>query len=296
MASGAPFRFVDSHVHHWGLSANPWYPAIQNAEADEGHDAGLGEQAGGLNRDYLRPQYAQDAAGFAVDKIVHVSATTAGRAYLDEAKWLDDMAARSGWPACAVGSLDPDSPMATIEADLYAQAESSLFRGARILSGMKPGSPKTLDIFKLFTGTQWVFDLVAHPGEVTDYLPQVAACESTVFALEHAGWPDTPDPGHRAVWRAGLESLAAFPNVHCKISGLAMTLQTVEVPALRPYVETCIEVFGVDRCLFGSNFPVDGLFGTYAGLLGSYTEITRGLAEGDVHKLFVSNAERLYRI
>jgi predicted TIM-barrel fold metal-dependent hydrolase len=127
-------------------------------------------------------------------------------------------------------------------------------------------------------------------------VPQVTACESTVFALEHAGWPDTPDPGHRAVWRAGLESLAALANVHCKISGLAMTLQTVEAPALRPYVETCIEVFGVDRCLFGSNFPVDVLFGSFSDLLGSYIEITKGLGETDMHKLFVSNAQRLYRV
>ena len=84
--------------------------------------------------------------------------------------------------------------MATIEADLSAQAQSSLFREARVLTGMKPGSPRTLDIFRLFGGTRWVFDLVAHPGEVADYLPQVAACESTVFALEHAGWPDSPGP------------------------------------------------------------------------------------------------------
>ena len=296
MTSGAPLRFVDSHVHHWDLSAHPWYPAIQNAEAEEGTDAGLGKQVGGLHRDYLRPQYEQDAAGFAVDTIVHVSATTADRAYLDEARWLDDMAVRSGWPAGVVGSLDPGSSMTTIAADLSAQAESSLFRGARILYGLEPGSSRALDVFRLFAGTGWVFDLVARPGEVADYLPQVAACESTVFALEHAGWPDTPDPGHRAVWRAGLESLAALPNVHCKISGLAMTLQTVEAPALRPYVETCIDVFGVDRCLFGSNFPVDGLFGSFSDLLGSYIDITKGLAEGDVHKLFVSNAQRLYRV
>lgn len=60
--------------------------------------------------------------------------------------------------------------------------------------------------------------------------------------------------------------------------------------------QDAVAVHGRNCCLFGSDFPVDGLFGTYADLLGSYVEITKRLAEGGVHKLFVFNAERLYRI
>lgn len=293
---GDPIRFVDAHVHHWDL-ANPWYPAIQGGDTEGEHDAGLGEGVTGLRRDYLRPQYEHDADGVAsVTKIVHVSATTAPRAFLDEAAWIDAMAKETGWPAAAVGTYDPDASLATIEADLRAQAESPLFRGARVLFGLDPEAAQTPGAFALFGDAGWVFDLVVHPAEVDAFLPLVAGASSTTFALEHAGWPDSADPDHRAAWRAGLVKLAELPNVHCKISGLGMALQTLDAAAQRPYVEACIEVFGVERCLFGSNFPVDALFGTYAQLLDAYVEITRGLSADDVHRLFVANTEQLYRI
>ncbi len=287
-----PRRFVDAHVHHWDLS-NPWYPAIQDVEPAEGQDAGLGDAVGGLRRNYLRPQYEQDVGHIAVvPKIVHVSATTAPRAFLEEAKWLDEMASKSGWPAGVIGALDPDAPLDTIESDLATQAQSALFRGARILFGLDPESPKTKDIFKLFSGTGWVFDLIAHPPEVSAFVPLVAAAPTTTFVLEHSGWPE----GDQQQWRRGLEALAGLANVHCKISGLGMALQSLDAAVLRPYVEACIELFGVERCLFGSNFPVDGLFGPYTKLLGSYIEITQGLSSQDQDRLFVDNAERLYRL
>ena len=65
--------------------------------------------------------------------------------------------------------------------------------------------------------------------------------------------------------------------------------------AFRPWIETAIELFGVDRCLFASNFPVDGMHGTFDELYTAFAAITAGLDDADVDKLFAANAERVYR-
>ena len=82
----------------------------------------------------------------------------------------------------------------------------------------------------------------------------------------------------------------------CKISGLAMIDHHWSVESIRPWVETCIESFGVDRCMFATNWPVDSLFSDYATVVNAYREIVHDLDPADQRKLFRSNAEGTYRI
>jgi L-fuconolactonase len=88
---------------------------------------------------------------------------------------------------------------------------------------------------------------------------------------------------------------AAGGQVHCKLSGLAMPLGAMRAEAFRPWLETAIETFGVGRCLFASNFPVDGLHGSLDQLWSAYAEVTAGLGADEVDLLYATNAERLYR-
>jgi predicted TIM-barrel fold metal-dependent hydrolase len=64
---------------------------------------------------------------------------------------------------------------------------------------------------------------------------------------------------------------------------------------LAPWLEHVVEAFGVDRCLFGSNFPVDGMHGSFDELLTSYSIVMAGLDDEARDKLFAANAERVYR-
>jgi L-fuconolactonase len=292
MADTTRIPFVDTHVHHWDLG-HPWYPAIQ--EGDEATSAGLHDTSG-LRHNYLPSDYQADSSGYDVRKIVHVSATTAPKRFLDEARWLDQLRVGSGWPAALIGTVEPDDDVADIAADIETQAGSAAFRGIRVLFGLDPTSTKTEQIFGLLSGTKWLFELTAKPSEVGAYLPRLERASDITFVLEHAGWPEADDADHFAFWRRNLIALERLGNVHCKISGLPMALGTVKVDELRPWVETCLEVFGLDRCFFGSNFPVDALFATYDEVLGAYVHITDGLAAPDRHNVFVGNAERLYAI
>ena len=83
-------------------------------------------------------------------------------------------------------------------------------------------------------------------------------------------------------------------RVVCKLSGLAMPLGSMSPDAFAPWIEHAIELFGVDRCLFASNFPVDGLHGTFDELYSAYDAVTAGLSGPERDALFYGTAARVY--
>ena len=92
-----------------------------------------------------------------------------------------------------------------------------------------------------------------------------------------------------------MAAMAALDQVHCKLSGLAMPLASMDAETYRPWIEHALEIFGVDRCFFASNFPVDSNHGTFDDLYSTFDALTADLDAGDRAKLFADNAERLYR-
>ena len=117
------------------------------------------------------------------------------------------------------------------------------------------------------------------------------------MVVEHTGWPRSSTAEEFALWKSGMEALAALgDNVVCKLSGLAMPLGSMSVDAFTPWLEHAIEAFGVDRCMFASNFPVDGMHGTFDELYSTFDAVTAGLDDGSRDKLFAGTAERVYRL
>ena len=108
--------------------------------------------------------------------------------------------------------------------------------------------------------------------------------------------PRNDSDEERALWTEGIDALAGLGDiVVCKLSGLAMPLGSIAVDVQRPWLEQVIDAFGVDRCLFGSNFPVDGMHGSLDELYTMYSTVIAGLDADARDKLFAANAERIYR-
>jgi predicted TIM-barrel fold metal-dependent hydrolase len=277
-------EIIDPHVHHWNPAVNPWYPMLSAA--------GMGAIA----HAYLADDYRADAAGHHVTGIVHVSATSKPRAFLEEARWLDAIAEGAGWPAATVGAVEPDNPWQVVEADVAAQRRSPLLRGIRVLSGLDPASELASRLVRQLEASGLVFDLVVHPHEVPAYRALLDSVPDLVVAVEHAGWPDSADAGHFKEWRQGLAELAARPLTYCKISGLGMTLHTLGLDAQRPWIEGCLEAFGPERCMFASNFPVDSLFGSFAELYATYRTIAGELPDDAQRALFAGTARLVYHL
>ena len=99
-----------------------------------------------------------------------------------------------------------------------------------------------------------------------------------------------------AGWRKGMQALAKRPNVTCKISGLCVADRPWTLEENGPIIKEVIDLFGVDRCMFASNFPVDSLKGSWDYVFTQFKQAVAHLSLSDQQKLFADNAIRVYRI
>jgi predicted TIM-barrel fold metal-dependent hydrolase len=128
-------------------------------------------------------------------------------------------------------------------------------------------------------------------GEIADRWPTVT------LALSHACLPLERTAADLAAWSRAMARVAARPNVVCKISAVAGASDPDwTTDSIRPWILACVEHFGAARCVLGSNFPVDRLFGSYRRLVDAYREVTAELAPAERAAVFHRTAERVYRL
>jgi L-fuconolactonase len=286
-------RSVDAHVHHWDPSRVEWYPFL--ASDDALRDLGMTDVSA-MRRLYDQEIYFGEASKWNVEKYVHVSAAVGGSAYLAETAERQEEADRTGHPDAIIGTLDAHLPLPEMLAHLDQQASAAAFRGIRFAEGLDHTSESGRAVLTELADRNLVYDLVVHPDGMLDVVRALEPYPSLTVVVEHTGWPLSEDDEHVRVWREGMSQLAKMNDqTHCKLSGLAMTLNRFDVSAFRPWIEHCLTVFGDERCFFASNFPVDGMFGTFDQLYETYSEVTAGLGADARDRLFAANAERVYR-
>ena len=152
------------------------------------------------------------------------------------------------------------------------------------------------DVLRALQERGLLFELMAHAHQLEVAARALERVDDLVVVVEHTGWPRSSSDEEFALWKVGMHALAALGDrVVCKLSGLAMPLGSMGPDAFGPWLEHAIDLFGVDRCMFASNFPVDGLHGSFDELYSAYAAVTAGLDDATVDRLFASNAERVYR-
>ncbi len=283
-----PARIVDAHVHLWDPVNTEWYPYLGG-----GRDLGMGDVSG-MARQFEPTTYQAEAAGWNVVKLINVAAAT-GRHSVAETLELDRRAEAWGQPAAIVGGL-PDTASVAEAIDLIdQQLAATRFRGVRPMSPTAPPVPDDA-VLGALAERGLVFELMARTPQLVDAAARLADHPDLTVVVEHAGWPRSSSEEERSSWAAGIDALAAAgPHVHAKVSGLAMPLGAMSAEAFRPWTDHVLGTFGVDRCLFASNFPVDGLHGTLDQLWSVYAELTADRSDAERDGLFAGNAERLYR-
>ena len=112
----------------------------------------------------------------------------------------------------------------------------------------------------------------------------------------HAGVPEDRSDAGLAAWRAGIEELADQPNVSVKISGIGEAGHPWTLDRQAIVINDTIRIFGVDRCMFASNFPVDGLVGDFSTIFDGFLTATKNLHDQARRKLFHDNAVAAYRL
>ena len=280
-------RIVDAHLHLWDPARVDWYPYLSGQQ-----QLNMGDISG-MCRLFDQTTYFAESAKWNVQKFVHVAAATSAFT-ADETRELDEQARVTGHPDAIVGGINPSQPIADIVALLDQQMRSPRFRGIR---AMGAGSVvPSADVLRALQERNLVFDLMAHTADHKDAAKALASWGDLTIVVEHAGWPHTSTPEEFAEWKAGMSALASVgSNVICKLSGLAMPLGSMAVDAFRPWVEHCLETFGSSRCMFASNFPVDGMHGSFDDLYTTYDALTSGLSADGRDQVFARTAERVYR-
>jgi predicted TIM-barrel fold metal-dependent hydrolase len=285
-----PARVVDAHVHLWDPARTDWYPYLSHPPAP---GAGTGDPSR-MYRRFDIDTYRAESAGWNVEKLVNVAAAT-GTNSVEETIELDAAAGAGGGPDAIIGGLPPTGTVAEAVEFLDRQMTASRFRGIRPM-GIHKGPLPEAGVLHALAERNLVFELMAHTDQLAEAAAGLAGFDDLVVVVEHTGWPHSDSDEENAQWRVGIDALAALgDNVHCKLSGLAMPFGSMGADALAPWLEYAIGAFGVDRCMFASNFPVDAMYGTFDELYTTFSEVASGFDSQERERLFAGNAERLYR-
>ena len=283
-----PTRVVDAHVHIWDPARTDWYPYLSHPPEQGAGDASK------MFRRFDVATYRAETARWNVEKFVNVAAAT-GRHSVEETIELDRNAQDSGGPDAIIGGLTQTDDVAEAVGLLDQQMAASRFRGVRPM-GAHGGPVPDAAVLLALQERNLVFELMAHSDQLREAATQLEGFDDLSVVVEHTGWPRSNSDEERDLWQVGIDALAGLgDNVVCKLSGLAMPLASMRVDALAPWLEYAIEAFGVDRCMFASNFPVDAMYGSFDELYAAFSTVTAGLDSESRGKLFAGNAERVYR-
>lgn len=287
--------FIETHHHLWELGRFPYRWLADPGTS--GHNERLGDYKL-IRTDWGPARFFKEFHGQHVIKSVHVEGDSGAADPVDETRWLDGVNREHGMPNAVVVYCDLDRDDAPAELDRHLEA-SALVRGVRLR-----GHPDDADSVAFNTALDALeerglsYELNASPGKLLSGLATAKAHPGLQVILGHAGFPIQRDDEYLAWWKREISALAGADNVACKVSGLGMVDHRWTIESIRPWVMHCIEAFGVDRTMFGTNWPVDILYSTYLEQVDAYRIILieAGFSPGDQAKLLHRNAERFYRL
>jgi predicted TIM-barrel fold metal-dependent hydrolase len=293
---------VDAHQHFWDLSLrkHPWLrddppPLFRYGDTRP------------LRRSYLPADYRTDGAGYRVVGTVYVETEWDPADPVGETRWAQDLAAREGLPSAVVAQawLDRDD----VEDVLARQAACPLVRGIRHKPAAAPspdavvpgapgsmGDPRWRAGFARLARHGLSFDLQTPWWHLHEAAALARAFPDTRIVLNHTGLPSDRSAEGLRGWRAGMATLAAEPNVAVKISGLGVPGRPWTVESNREVVLRTLDLFGVDRAMFASNFPVDRLVASFDTIYAGFSAIVQELSPPERQRLFCDNAVRFYRL
>jgi predicted TIM-barrel fold metal-dependent hydrolase len=285
--------FVDTHVHYYNLMDKDllysWlqpdvlHPVLGNIDAIKAQR-------------YEADNYIAETRFSNVIKCVHVQAALGIKDPVKETEWLEAMAKQTGFPHGIVAHSDLKEPNAGDELERHIAA-SARVRGVRdfgqgdylVDTAWRRGCA-ALASHGLLLGLDCVWENMAKAKDLAAHVPDLK------IVVDHAGFPRSRTDEYFKQWSSAMSDLAEAENVYCKISGLGMCDPKWTIDSIRPWVLHCIDAFRVERCVLGTNWPVDRLFSSYDPVVNAYAEIIKGFSPSDQEALFFRNAEKLYRI
>ena len=295
-------QIVDAHHHLWDLDKihYPWLMA-------HGISRFFGDPTP-IQHNYLASDFLDDIGDLPVTKSVHIQVGADLSDSITETRWLQSEAERTpdGTPNAIVAFCDLSA--SNTDEILDAHLESRNLRGVRQIVGRSPNEDSKSTSGRLLDNPIWIENLARLPLRrlsfdlqlIPEQLPAVSEVLGNIpdlrVALCHCGSPHDQSENGLAFWRRELARLAELPNVYCKLSGFCMFEQNWDAERVKKTALDAIDIFGVDRCMFGSNFPVEKLYVSYRELYASYLDIIDSFSDSEKHALMAGNAIQFYRL
>lgn len=298
-----PTSIVDAHHHLWRLDAGH-YPWLQ--ERYEPATFILGEYAP-LCRDFAPADYRAAIGAAPVMATVHVEAERDRTQALAETEWLAAQHAAAGIPSAIVAWVDFADP--EVDEALGRQAACPLVRGIRCKPRTAPrsgssvrGEPGSMQDSRWLAGLAALerhglsWDLRVPFWHLEEAAAVAAMFPRIPIVVEHAGLPWDRSEAGLSTWRRGMEALARSPQVHVKLSEFGLRDAPWRYEDNARIVRDCVAIFGWQRAMFGSNFPVAGLRIGYEPLVAALADALADLLPWQQQAIWHDNAARFYRI
>jgi predicted TIM-barrel fold metal-dependent hydrolase len=287
---------IDAHFHIWRQADLPWLVGPMRPRIFGPYEA--------IRRDYPIAEYLADARSVGMKEAVYVQANWPVGRFLEEAAFVAEASGQSGFPIAIVAYADMLVEDARPQLD--ALARNPRVRGVRMqlhwhenpLYRFASGpdlalSPILQRNVARLADYDWSFDLQVFADQMAGACALADVCPDVTFVLQHAGMLEDLSQGGVGAWRAGMAMLAARPNVVSKLSGLGTFVRRNDPSHVAMIAREALVLFGPGRCLFGSNFPIEKLWTSYADLHAAHHAAVPAL---DRAAVFSSTAKRVYRL
>ena len=292
-------RIVDSHHHIWRRQDLPWLEGPMLPRIFGPYEP--------IRRDYAIEEYLGDIEGSGIAQSIYVQANWAPARAVDEVAWVQAEADRTGYPHAIVGYADLRDP--DIGEVLKAQSRFPLLRGIRMQLHWHENEqyrfadgPAVMNDaalrrhFGLLAEHGLVFELQVFTPQMENGAAFAEAFPNVPMVLAHCGMPEDLTLGGWHAWREGMERLAAVPSVSVKLSGLGTFIHRLDQAHIERTVQDTVALFGPERCLWGSNFPIEKLWTDYASLIQAYRRALAHLSPAAQEAIFGGTARQLYRL
>jgi predicted TIM-barrel fold metal-dependent hydrolase len=291
-------EWIDAHYHLWDLSRieYPWLLAKGEAR--------FFGQPDPIRKNYLVSDYHNDTAG-QVSRSVHIQVGAGEGFELKETEFINECSLLTGgsFPTAAVVAIDLGKQ--DVEAQLEAHRAFPVARGVRHMIGksaeenpfLPPFEPEIwVKNWRLVHEYDLSFDLQFTEDQYEKVLVALEQVQELSVAICHLASPWDRSPEGLERWKTWMKRFAALPNTVMKISGLVMFSKQWDETDFFRWGEAALEVFGAERCMLGSNFPVDSLCVDYDTLFAAWQALVSRCSPLEAVHLAGRTAEEFYHL
>lgn len=293
------FKAIDAHHHIWRLQDLAWLNGPTQPRIFGNYD--------NIKQDYLAEDFIADVKPEGVVGSVYIQVNWPAGQEVEEARWVQEVTDALNWPCAIIGYVDFGTE--TCAETLKALSQYPALRGIRqqlhwhenplYKFASEPDVMMNADWqrnFALLQEYDWSFELQVFASQMKHAAEFAEKFSGTPMILQHCGMPEDSSSEGMALWLDGMKRLADVSNIYCKFSGLGTFIHENSESFIGEITGQCLELFGAERCIFGSNYPIEKIWTPYRNIIQAYRKNLWGLPQVEQDLIFFANAQSVYKL